>query len=61
MQATMSLRADVARAALFYVINGQSVDDAVALAAQDVGLYGEIAVEQVRGIIIKYPLVVELV
>lgn len=59
MEAALHIPASVARAALVYVVNGHSVEDALELAAQDVGLHGEIAEEHIDGMTFRFPLVTE--
>jgi hypothetical protein len=61
MEASLHIPAEVARAALVYVVNGHSVAEALELAAMDVGLHGEIAEERINGMTFRYPLVTELV
>ena len=57
--AVNQIPAEVARDALYLIANGMAVDEAFEQAAQDHGLFGEIAAGQEYGAHFKFPRIVE--
>jgi hypothetical protein len=59
LAAVKAIPIDVLRSAVVHASNGMDFEEAFWLAASDYGLYGEIAVAQDRGALIKFPRIVE--